>query len=80
MLRRGFNYTDGSDGLGRLDAGLFFIAFVNDARTHFVPIQRAMSANDAMNEYLRHTSSGLYAVPPGISEGQYLGQQLFESA
>lgn len=78
MLRRGFNYTDGSDGLGRLDAGLFFIAFVVDARTHFVPLQQAMSANDAMNEYLRHTSSGLYAIPPGIQPGQYLGQQLFE--
>ena len=78
MLRRGFNYTDGSDGLGRLDAGLFFIAFVIDARTHFVPLQQAMSANDAMNEYLRHTSSGLYAIPPGIQPGQYLGQQLFE--
>ncbi|MDN6332371.1 MAG: iron uptake transporter deferrochelatase/peroxidase subunit, partial [Micrococcaceae bacterium] len=34
MLRRGFNYTDGSDGLGRLDAGLFFIAYVVDPRTH----------------------------------------------
>lgn len=79
ILRRGFNYTDGSDGLGRLDAGLFFIAFVIDARTHFVPLQLAMSKNDAMNEYLRHTSSGLYAVPPGIAPGQYLGQQLFES-
>lgn len=78
MLRRGFNYTDSSDGLGRLDAGLFFIAFVVDARTHFVPLQQAMSANDAMNEYLRHTSSGLYAIPPGIQPGQYLGQQLFE--
>jgi len=79
MLRRGFNYTDGSDGLGRLDAGLFFIAFVTDARTHFVPIQQAMSANDAMTEYLRNTSSGLYAIVPGVREGQYLGQQLFES-
>lgn len=79
MLRRGFNYTDGSDGLGRLDAGLFFIAFVTDARTHFVPIQQAMSAHDAMTEYLRNTSSGLYAIVPGVREGQYLGQQLFES-
>lgn len=49
------------------------------ART-FVPIQRAMSANNAMTEYLRNTGSELYAVPPGISEGQYLGHQLFESA
>lgn len=30
MLRRGYNYTDGNDALGRLDAGLFFIAYVRD--------------------------------------------------
>ncbi|MET4096302.1 hypothetical protein ABIB51_003250 [Arthrobacter sp. UYCu712] len=34
MLRRGYNYRDGSDGVGHLDAGLFFIAFVKDPRTH----------------------------------------------
>ena len=28
MLRRGYNFVDGSTGLGRLDAGLFFIAYV----------------------------------------------------
>lgn len=79
MLRRGFNYTDGSDGLGRLDAGLFFIAFVTDPRTHFVPMQNALAKNDLMSEYLRHTGSGVFAVAPGISQGQYLGQQLFEA-
>jgi deferrochelatase/peroxidase EfeB len=26
LLRRGYNFVDGSDGLGRLDAGLFFLA------------------------------------------------------
>ncbi|WP_420107734.1 hypothetical protein [Kocuria marina] len=35
MLRRGYNYTNGSDGLGPLDAGLFFLAFVCDPRAHF---------------------------------------------
>ncbi|MHC6176524.1 iron uptake transporter deferrochelatase/peroxidase subunit [Glutamicibacter endophyticus] len=79
ILRRGFNYTDGSDDLGRLDAGLFFIAFLRDARTHFVPLQRAMSARDAMTEYLRTNGSGLFAIPPGFGQGGYLGQQLFES-
>ncbi|GAA4379597.1 iron uptake transporter deferrochelatase/peroxidase subunit [Paeniglutamicibacter cryotolerans] len=78
MLRRGFNYTDGSDGLGRLDAGLFFIAFVVDPRTHYVPMQNAMAKNDALSEYLRHTGSGLFAVPPGVQPGGYLGQGLFE--
>lgn len=77
MLRRGFNYTDGSDGLGRLDAGLFFIAFVVDPRTHFVPMQNNMAKNDALQEYLKHTGSGLFAVPPGIGEGGYLGESLF---
>lgn len=26
MLRRGYNFVDGSDGFGHLDAGLFFLA------------------------------------------------------
>lgn len=77
MLRRGFNYTDGSDGLGRLDAGLFFIAFVVDPRTHYVPMQNTMAKSDALAEYLKHTASGLFAVPPGTTAGGYLGQSLF---
>ncbi|WP_336712192.1 iron uptake transporter deferrochelatase/peroxidase subunit [Arthrobacter sp. USHLN218] len=80
MLRRGFNYTDGSDGLGRLDAGLFFIAFVTDPRTHYVPMQAAMAKNDALAEYLRHTGSGLFAVPPGVEQDGWLGQGLFAAA
>ena len=27
ILRRGYSFTDGTDGLGRLDAGLFFLAY-----------------------------------------------------
>ncbi len=30
-----------------------------------------------MNEYLRHTGSSLWAVPPGVRPGQYVGQALF---
>jgi deferrochelatase/peroxidase EfeB len=79
MLRRGYNYTDGTDGLGRLDAGLFFIAFVVDPRTHYVPIQNLISKQDLMQEYVRHTGSGLFIVPPGINmAGSYLGKSLLE--
>ena len=67
MLRRGYNFTDGNDALGRLDAGLFFVAFVRDPRTHFIPMQDALSRDDALMEYLAHTGSGLYAVPPGVA-------------
>ncbi|GAA3692124.1 iron uptake transporter deferrochelatase/peroxidase subunit [Arthrobacter ginkgonis] len=78
MLRRGYNYTDGSDGLGRLDAGLFFIAFVKDPRTHYVPMQMTMAKEDTLAvEYLRHTGSGLFAVPPGTKPGGFIGEGLF---
>lgn len=76
MLRRGYNYTDGTTSLGRLDAGLFFIAFVRDPATHYIPMQTRMSAQDGLMEYLQHTGSGLFAVPPGAPEGGWVGQGL----
>jgi deferrochelatase/peroxidase EfeB len=77
MLRRGYNFTDGNDPLGRLDAGLFFIAFVRDPGTHFIPMQTRLATQDAMMEYIRHTGSALFAVPPGVRRGGYVGETLF---
>lgn len=58
-------------------AGLFFIAFVIDPRTHYVPMQLAMTRSDLLQEYQQHIGSDLWAVPPGIAEGEYVGQALF---
>ena len=69
MLRRGYNYTDGSDSLGLLQTGLFFIAFVRDPRTNFYPILDRMTKSDALQEYLKHEASALFAIPPGVKEG-----------
>ena len=77
MLRRGYNFVDGTDSLGGLDAGLFFIAFVRDPDTHFVPIQNTMAKSDAMMEYLKVTGSALFAAPPGAAAGEYVGEALF---
>jgi deferrochelatase/peroxidase EfeB len=79
MLRRGYNFVDGSTDLGVLDAGLFFLAYVRNPETHFIPVQTKMAANDAMMEYLKVTGSALFAVPPGIGPGEYVGQALFEA-
>ncbi|QDP94929.1 deferrochelatase/peroxidase EfeB [Microlunatus elymi] len=76
MLRRGYNFFDGSTRLGRMDAGLFFMAYVTDPRTHYIPIQNKV-ARDAMAEYLQHTGSAIFAIPPGTQPGQYVGQSLF---
>ena len=78
MLRRGYNYTDGNDQLGRLDAGLFFIAYVRNPTTQYIPMQTRLSRDDGLMEYLQHRGSGLFAVPPGIQEGEHIGAGLFK--
>ncbi len=77
MLRRGYNFVDGTNDLGGLDAGLFFLAFVRDPVTDFIPVQQRMAREDALMEYLRTTGSALFAVPPGLGEGEHVGQALF---
>ena len=77
MLRRGYNFTDGSTGLGRLDAGLFFIAFVANPATQYIPIQIKQSRDDRLMEYLQHTGSGIFAVPGGASETAHIAHALF---
>jgi len=78
MLRRGYNYTEGSDALGRLSAGLFFIAFVRDPRTNFYPILDKMTQKDALSEYLQHQARALFAIPAGIGQSDTMvGQALF---
>jgi deferrochelatase/peroxidase EfeB len=66
LLRRGYNFVDGSDGLGRLGAGLFFMAYQRDPRRQFVPVQARLARDDRLNEYVQHVSSGLFACPPGV--------------
>jgi deferrochelatase/peroxidase EfeB len=77
MLRRGYNFVDGTDALGGLNAGLFFLAYVRDPDTHFIPVQLRMAKHDALMEYLKVTGSALFAVPPGIGPGEHVGQSLF---
>jgi deferrochelatase/peroxidase EfeB len=81
ILRRGYSFTDGIDPrTGQFDAGLFFIAFQKNAHTQFVPLQTQLGTNDALNEYITHTSSALFAVPPGLSGvGDWFGRSLFRS-
>ncbi|MFJ8029518.1 iron uptake transporter deferrochelatase/peroxidase subunit [Streptomyces sp. NPDC096032] len=78
ILRRGYSFTDGTDGLGRLDAGLFFLAYQRDVRKGFIPLQRRLSAQDALNEYIQHVGSAVFAVPPGVRDsGDWWGRTLF---
>ena len=77
ILRRGYSFTDGMDErLGQLDAGLFFVSFQRDP-AQFVRLQRRLAGSDALNEYITHTGSALFAVPPGTVPGGSIGDTLF---
>ncbi len=77
ILRRGFNYSAGVLPDGSLDAGLLFLCFGNNPEKQFVTIQRRLSENDALNEYITHVGSSIFAILPGAKRGEYLGQSLF---
>jgi deferrochelatase/peroxidase EfeB len=78
LLRRGYSFTDGIDPVtNQLDAGLFFVAYQRDPRTGFVPVQQSLRT-DALNEYIRHTSTAMFAIPPGVDEGGFVGETLFD--
>lgn len=76
MLRRGYNFVDGNDALGRLEAGLFFISFQREPE-QFTTVQLNLARHDALNEYISHVGSALFAVPPGARSGSYVGAPLF---
>lgn len=77
MLRRPYSFANGLDEVGQINAGLVFLSFQRDLENHFIPVQRALSSNDRMNEYVKVVGSGAFACPPGLKPGQYWGHQLF---
>ncbi|MGQ4332701.1 iron uptake transporter deferrochelatase/peroxidase subunit [Streptomyces hayashii] len=79
ILRRPFSYHDGIDPDGTPDAGLLFVCWQADPLRGFVTVQRKLDRGDALSQYIRHESSGLFAVPGGAAEGEYVGQRLLEA-
>jgi deferrochelatase/peroxidase EfeB len=78
ILRRGYSYTDGIDPrTGELDAGLFFVCFQRDPGRQFAALQRKLGSVDALREYIQHTSSAVFAVPPGVRPGGHVADALF---
>lgn len=77
ILRRSYNFTDGINAVGQLDAGLLFVSYQDDPE-HFIALQTKLGAGDRLNEYIAHIGSGIFAVPPAPTRGHYIGQALFD--
>ncbi len=89
ILRRGYSYDNGVAQVAErwppwrhameLDAGLLFICYQRDPRTGFVKLFDRMSRFDMMNQFVTHIGGGLFACPPGVARGSYVGQALLEA-
>jgi deferrochelatase/peroxidase EfeB len=78
ILRRGYNYSDGINQYGQLDAGLLFISYQDDP-AHFETLQEKLGASDQLNEYISHIGSGIFFVPPAPPRGSYVGEPMFRT-
>ena len=90
ILRRAFSFNDGVNftaerwppwrqGL-EYDAGLLFISYQRDPRSGFMKIFERMSKVDMLNQFTTHIGSGVFACPPGVAEGGFIGERLFHEA
>jgi deferrochelatase/peroxidase EfeB len=89
ILRRAFAYDNGVAQIAErwppwrqamtFDAGLLFQCYQRDPRTGFTKMFEKMAKFDMLNQFTTHVGSGLFACPPGVKPGEYIGQKLFEA-
>jgi deferrochelatase/peroxidase EfeB len=75
MLRRSYSYAEGEES-ARAEAGIAFLCYQRDPRRQFAVMQRRLAAHDALSAFARHTGSAVFALPPGMRDGGYVGEGL----
>jgi deferrochelatase/peroxidase EfeB len=66
LLRRAYAY----------DGGLLLLAYTNDPRRRFVPLQRRLAEHDPLSAFTTPVGSAVFAIPPGAPEGGFIGSGL----
>ena len=74
ILRRGFSFSRGFDGAGRLDQGLAFVSFQRRLQ-QFLNTQ-ARLAGEPLEEYIQPQGGGFFFALPGVRRGRYVGEGL----
>jgi dye decolorizing peroxidase len=76
IFRRGYNYDEAPTGTGISNSGLLFVSYQADVTKQFVPLQKRLDELDLLNEWTTPIGSAVFAIPPGCSEGGYIGETL----
>lgn len=77
IVRRGYNYQElGADG--SVESGLVFVSYQADIGRQYVPVQLRLAELDLLNVWTTPIGSAVFAVPPGVAPGEWIGQRLLE--
>ena len=68
ILRRVGTTTD-SQTVSPSDAGCSSSASSVNPVTQFIPMQAELAWRDLLNEHITRTGTGVFAVPPGVADG-----------
>lgn len=76
VFRRAYNYDERPAGAEVSESGLLFVSFQADIERQFIPMQRRLDELDLLNEWTVPIGSAVFAIPPGCTEGGFIGDTL----
>lgn len=69
-------HDEAPDSFGRPDSRLVFVSYQADITRQYLPIQRRLAEKDLLNEWTTPIGSAIFAIPPGCSEGGWIGERV----